>query len=64
MDSEKCKCGHLDDEHEAMMDADGYPHDFEQFCMGGADCDCAHYEPASFREGDHIEIPEMEVKSL
>lgn len=37
-------CGHNYDDHEPVGDAEGYPHDFEQFCMGGDDCKCDHYE--------------------
>jgi len=41
----KCKtCGHDEGDHEAVMDTDDYPHDYEQFCMGGDDCVCGHFE--------------------
>lgn len=46
-DADLClKCGHRRDDHEAIQDSDGYPHDVEQFCMGGdeLDCECTHFE--------------------
>ncbi|MDE2106846.1 MAG: hypothetical protein KGL39_57050 [Patescibacteria group bacterium] len=51
-----CKCGHLESRHFETMDADGYPHDFEQFCLGNENrddeeqCFCNHFEPAEASE--------------
>lgn len=54
--SEKCKCGHDEADHETVLDSDGYPHDWEQFCMGD-DCTCNHYEPLGLPPAPHAHAP-------